>query len=59
MNDVILGVILIILGVLLILWTISESKNTPAKFTYSYVNHLKGYVGGVALILFGFIKILN
>ena len=59
MNDLTLGIILIILGFLLIIWTIYEGKNTPARFTYSYINHLKGYIGGVALVLFGIIKTCN
>ena len=47
------GVVFIILGISLIIWTIIDSKNVSAKFENSYINHLKGYIGGFGLLGLG------
>lgn len=56
MTDLILGILLLASGLGLLIWTYKD-KSTPIKHTYNYTNHLKGYIGGLSLVLLGLIKL--
>lgn len=52
MNNL-LAMVLILGGIGLIYITYTDGKNRKKELTTSYIMHLKGYVGGVGLILIG------
>ena len=51
------SIILIVLGIFILIITIKDGRKRRMELTTSYIMHLKGYVGGIGLILVGLIKL--
>lgn len=49
---------LIVLGLIVFYITYKDGKNKKPNLTVSYIMHLKGYIGGIGLILIG-LMLLN
>jgi len=53
------SITLLSLGLIILYITIKDEKKREANLTVSYIMHLKGYIGGIALILIGLIKLFG
>ena len=49
------SIILIFFGIFILNMTIKDGKKRQMELTTSYIMHLKGYIGGIVLILVGLI----
>lgn len=58
MNNL-LAIVLILSGIGLIYMTYTDGRNREKELTTGYIMHLKGYIGGVGLILIGLRMLYN
>lgn len=57
MGNVFLSILFIVGGLLFFIMTLKDEKNRDKALTTSYVMHLKGYLGGIGLILMGVVML--
>ena len=53
------GILFIGLGIFFVMLTLKVGKVRKRQLTTAYVMHLKGYVGGIVLIIIGILNIIR
>lgn len=53
------GILFLGLGIFFLILTLKDGKVRKRELTTSYVMHLKGYVGGIVLIIIGILNIIR
>ena len=57
--QIVYSLILFSVGLLIIYMTYKDEKSRIPSLTVSYLMHVKGYIGGIGLILIGFILLIE
>lgn len=55
MKNTILSILLILTGIFVLYITIKDNKTRKPELTTSYIMHLKGFIGGIGLLILGII----
>jgi hypothetical protein len=55
MKNTILSILLILSGIFVLYITIKDNKTRKPELTTSYIMHLKGFIGGIGLLILGII----
>jgi uncharacterized membrane protein YidH (DUF202 family) len=57
--NIFFSIALIVFGVAIFIITLNDGKNRKSELTTSYVMHLKGYFGGIGLIIIGLLLLFK
>lgn len=57
--QIVYSLILFLVGLLSIYITYKDEKSRKPSLTVSYLMHIKGYIGGIGLILIGLILLVK
>lgn len=59
MKNTILSILLILTGIFVLYITIKDNKTRKPELTTSYIMHLKGFIGGIGLLILGIIILVK